>query len=395
MSATCDVLIIGSGVTGLSTALHLALRKCGRVRVLERHYIGAGQSGRAAGIIRSTVRHAGLSRWQMESARFFQNLSEQFGEGIPVHSAGYLLATDQDHSASVDDAIRVANSTGCAVSRIDAQQANELQPGLRFDDRTIYAFEPGAVHLDPMEATQALARIVRTLGVEIVEGCEVQRLEVAGPMVHVATESGTIESPVVFLGTSCWMPLQMERFGQPLPVRPHRAEMGFFQVPARSDRRLQRIVSDAASGIYLRPEGADQMFVGWREGDWVKSLEDCVTQDPDQCRQTAEFSTVRKMHRALTTTLPWMREGFVHRTFACTYDYSPDGMPILDRLDGPAAIFLAAGFSGGGFSLSPFVGRRMAEYIDTGRRPDEIVELSRQRFRDGKSIQWSNIENPR
>lgn len=390
MPWTCDVLIVGGGVTGLSTALHLALRKCGRIRVLERHYVGAGQSGRAAGIIRSTVRHAGLSRWQTESARFFQNLAEQFGEGIPVHPAGYLLATDQDHSASVEDAIRVATSTGCRVSRIDAQEANDLQPGLRSDDRTIYAFEPGAVHLDPMEATQALARIVRTLGVEIVEGCEVQRLEVAGPMVRVATETETVESPIVLLGTSCWMPLQMERFGQPLPVRPHRAEMCFFQVPARSDRRLQRILSDAAAGIYLRPEGSNQMFVGWREGDWVKSLEDCVLQDPDQCRQTAESSTVRKMHQALSTTLPWMREGFVHRTFACTYDYSPDGMPILDRLEGPAGIYFAAGFSGGGFSLSPFVGRTMAEYIDTGRRPDDIVELSWQRFRDGKTIQWSN-----
>jgi len=386
----CDVLIVGGGVTGLSTALHLALRKCGRIRVLERHYVGAGQSGRAAGIIRSTVRHAGLSRWQAESSRFFQCLDEQFGEGIPVHQAGYLLATNQDHSASVDDAIRVATSTGCRVSRIDARQANDLQPGLRSDDQTIYVFEPGAVHLDPMEATQALARIVRQLGVEIVEGCEVQRLEVVGSMVQVATETETIESSVVLLGTSCWLPLQMERFGQPLPVRPHRAEMGFFQVPARSDQRLQRIVSDAAAGIYLRPEGSNQMFVGWREGDWVKSLEDCVQQDPDQGRQTAEFSTVRKMHQALSTTLPWMRAGFVHRTFACTYDYSPDGMPILDRLEGPAGIYFAAGFSGGGFSLSPFVGRTMAEYIATGRRPADIVELSWQRFRDGKTIQWSN-----
>ncbi|MDA1166236.1 MAG: FAD-dependent oxidoreductase [Planctomycetota bacterium] len=191
MASTCDVLIGGGGVTGLSTALHLALRKCGRIRVLERHYVGAGQSGRGAGIIRSMVRHAGLSRWQAESARFFQNLGEQFGEGIPVHAAGYLLATDR--------------------------------------------------------------------------------------------------------------------------ITP-RASM----------------------------------------------------------------------------TLPWMRQGFVHRTFACTYDYSPDGMPILDRLEGLAGIYFAAGFSGGGFSLSPFVGRTMAEYIAIGRRPDDIAELSWQRFRDGKTIQWSN-----
>ncbi|MEX0724640.1 MAG: FAD-binding oxidoreductase, partial [Planctomycetaceae bacterium] len=257
-------------------------------------------------------------------------------------------------------------------------------------ERTIYAFEPGAVHLDPMSATQALARIVQRLGVEIVEGCEVTKLDVVGPMVHVTTEAETIESPVVLLGTSCWLPLQLERFGRPLPIRPHRAEMCFFQAPARSDRRLVRILSDAASGIYLRPEGAEQMFVGWREGDWIKSLDDCVVQDPDHCRQTADFTTVRKMHHALSTTLPWMHEGFVHRTFACTYDYSPDGMPILDRLEGTAGIYLAAGFSGGGFSLSPFVGRTMAEYIHTGRRPNDVAELSWQRFREGKSIEWSN-----
>ena len=56
MRHTSDVILIGGGVTGLSTAVHLKLQGVERVTILERHHIGAGQSHRAAGVLRGLVR---------------------------------------------------------------------------------------------------------------------------------------------------------------------------------------------------------------------------------------------------------------------------------------------------------------------------------------------------
>ena len=85
-----------------------------------------------------------------------------------------------------------------------------------------------------------------------------------------------------------------------------------------------------------------------------------------------------------------MQQGFVHRTYACVYDYTPDGMPILDA-SGPRGLFYALGFSGGGFSTALCVGGAMAQYIATSVKPPEIEWLRHARFAEGDLIDWGNV----
>ena len=134
------------------------------------------------------------------------------------------------------------------------------------------------------------------------------------------------------------------------------------------------------------------MFVGWREGDRIHTTEDLVTEDPDNYQQTAHFATVTDMHRRLAMTLPPMADGFVHRTYACVYDYTPDGMPILERSASVEGLYFAVGFSGGGFSLSPWVGRGMAEFIVQDQRPQQIERFDLARFAEGRTFNWSNVD---
>ena len=85
-----------------------------------------------------------------------------------------------------------------------------------------------------------------------------------------------------------------------------------------------------------------------------------------------------------------MQRGFVHRTYACTYDVTPDEMPVLDRAAGIEGLFFAVGFSGGGFSTSPWVGKRMAALIMSGTPPDDLRLFSLGRFAADALIEWSN-----
>ena len=140
----------------------------------------------------------------------------------------------------------------------------------------------------------------------------------------------------------------------------------------------------------MRSEGIRQLFVGWREGDRVRSVDDCIPDDPDQYERTARYANLVNMQRRLCDTLPFMAAGFVHRTYACVYDYSPDGMPILDCANSPRGLYFALGFSGGGFSLSPFIGRALAHLITTGDKIDGMDLLRLDRFFEGESISWSN-----
>jgi sarcosine oxidase subunit beta len=390
---TADVIIVGGGVTGLSVALHLKELGAGRVLLLERHHVGAGQSGHAAGIVRGLVGHKAVASMLIESLNFFTNFENEYEEKLAVYPAGFLLLNQSSQSDFLDRVICEAKEAGCTANRISAAEAIELQPGLRQDSDDIYAFEPDAIYVDPMMATQTLARVARRLGVEVVEGCEVYSILKNGyRILGVATPLGKFESDSVVIGTAAWGAAQLAKLGIEVPVYPHRTEMAFFSVWPESSVRVSRILSDARTMLYLRPEGTDQMFVGWREGDRILSVRDFVPADPDNYWQTSNYASLADMSRRLAVTLPFMAEGFVHRTYACVYDYTPDGMPILDRAESVKGLYFSLGYSGGGFSLSPWVGSVMSRFIFDGLKSAEMHLLRLSRFEEGQLLKWGNVK---
>ena len=224
MKQTSDVIIIGGGVTGLTTAIYLKLHGVDRVTILERHHVGAGQSHRAAGIIRGLVRDLSLSRALVESVGFFKTFDDRFSVPISLNPAGYQVLSESAQAAIVDEVVAVAAQAGCQSQRIDARQAQELQPGLREDDESLYVFDPGAIHLDPMPAVQALLAVARQMGVTIQEGAEVVKLVVQGDrFIGVDTSQGRHDAPRALVATSVWGADQLGQLGFDVPVYPHRA----------------------------------------------------------------------------------------------------------------------------------------------------------------------------
>lgn len=389
MVATADVIIVGGGVTGLSTALHLRERGVRDVVVLERHAIGAGQSSRAAGVVRGTVQHATVSQTQLEGQEFFASFSDRYGIPLDVHQVGYLLIAGPDDRTYVEQTKYVASQAGCHVVEMDESQALNLQPGLPVATDAIYLHEPGGIYVDAMPATHAIMLAAQQAGVRVIDDCPVRSLRIEqGKIQAVETESGSLVAPVVFLATSVWAQPLLARLGLDLPVHPHIAEMAFFHPPPGSKFGLNCVLFDSRVGLYMRPEERRLLFVGRREADFYTSSGAAV--DPDCYRQTATHGAIKEMHQRLAATFPPMRNGFVHRTYACTYDVTPDEMPILDRLPGTEGLYFALGFSGGGFSTSPWIGNRMAAWMESGVAPAELELFAADRFDTGKFIHWAN-----
>jgi glycine/D-amino acid oxidase-like deaminating enzyme len=391
---TADVIVVGAGISGLSIALHLIKSGVQKVTVLERHSVGSGQSGRAAGILRALVNNTAVSTMLLSSLRFFRTFGERYGEALPIHECGYLLIDKLEHEEAMNGSLCRAAAAGCQAMRIDRCQAGELQPGLRRSDDDIYAFEPAAIFLDAMLATQTFRKVVSRLGVEVKEGCEVQSLLFDGTRLKgVETNQGRFLANKVVIATSVLGTQQLKKVGIDVPVFPRRTEMAFFSVFPESTYCSRCILSDARTLLYLRPEGSVQMFVGWREGDRPWSPADSLGLDPENYRQTAHHQSLAVMTQRLTETLPFMADGFVHRTYACVYDYTPDGMPVLDCAESVPGLYFALGFSGGGFSLSPWVGATMARFVVSGRKPPEMELLRLGRFQEGALVSWSNASS--
>ena len=214
MFKTADVVVVGGGVNGLSTALELRELGVGRVVLLERHMVASGQSGRAAGICRALVPHTRTARWQLESQRSFLGFSERFGLPIPVAQPGYLLVGRAAERELIEQGVGTAPAIGAPAEIIDAPTARDLQTGLRGGEDVVYAYEPGAVHVDPMVTAQALALAARRTGVDIREECAVEEILCdADKVAGVRTADGTIGAGAVMVATSVWGAGQLAAVG--------------------------------------------------------------------------------------------------------------------------------------------------------------------------------------
>ena len=101
--------------------------------------------------------------------------------------------------------------------------------------------------------------------------------------------------------------------------------------------------------------------------------------------ETLPATTARDIRTRLAKRFPRMAEAQPRGGWAGAYDVTPDSYPILDRV-GPEGLFVAVGFSGHGFKLSPEVGRLMAEHVATDRRPEPLEPLRASRFAEGSPI---------
>jgi glycine/D-amino acid oxidase-like deaminating enzyme len=139
------------------------------------------------------------------------------------------------------------------------------------------------------------------------------------------------------------------------------------------------LVYDFVKNIYTRPETGGLTLVGPLE-----SRLEAV--DPDRYNEGVTFEeTAEAMERA-AYRFPVMEQGTVAKGYAGCFDVTPDWHPILD--EGPVAgFYLAVGFSGHGFKLSPAVGEMMARLVTEGKRPgDDLHAFRLSRFAEGKPI---------
>ncbi len=103
MRQNADILIIGGGVTGLLTTLHLQESRAGKVILPERHYVGSGQSQRAAGVVRTLVRDVTVAATLTDSIQFFKTVQDRFDDPIALHPAGYLLLLEPEQMAVLQE----------------------------------------------------------------------------------------------------------------------------------------------------------------------------------------------------------------------------------------------------------------------------------------------------
>ena len=379
---TADVIIIGGGVTGASTAFHLTRRGVRNVTLVDKGTIASGGTGKSSACVRQHYSTAETCRMIRYSLDFFLNFAERVdGASCGFRHTGYLLGVDDKMRAPMEASVALQRATGIDTRLVSPVEMRELEPRLRTEDLVAGCYEPGSGYCNPVETAQGFARAARAAGARILEDTAVSGLLLDDDRVRgVRASAGEILAPVVLNAAGLWSAPVAAMAGVALPIHVCRHKINIVSWP-EADRRPHPMVYDFVTNIYTRPELGEHILVGGLDAEESRDAA-----DPDAYKEGVSLDESTDALARVSHRFPVLGNGHIARGYAGCFDVTPDWHPILDRV-GPEGYHVAAGFSGHGFKLSPAVGNMVATLIvdGPGGHPD-LPTFRLSRFAEGKPI---------
>jgi sarcosine oxidase, subunit beta len=357
---SAEVVVIGGGVAGLSTARALVELGVSEVLVLDRAAIASGGTGKTSGVVRCHYGIRSLAAMAWHSLDVLENAAEILGAESGYRRTGYLVGVGASNRGALRANVAMHRELGIDVDLVGHDQARELWPGARTEDFAEFAYEPRGGYGDGHQTALAFATAARRGGAQVRPHSPVEALETSGDRV-VAVRLGDgqrIGAGHVVVAAGPWSSSLVGPVGVELPIRAQRAQVLMVD-PGRSVAGLP-VFSDLVSLQYVRQEGPGSLLVGdsdHSDPEWA---------DPDSYRERAGALELARSIPKFQHRFPGLDSAALSSSYAGCYDVTPDYNPVLSACS-VEGLWLCAGFSGHGYKISPAVGELMADLICTGR----------------------------
>jgi glycine/D-amino acid oxidase-like deaminating enzyme len=400
-----DVVVIGGGIVGTSTALFLAE---GGLKVLlcEKGRIGAEQSSRNWGWVRQMGRDPAELPLAIESLRLWEGMNARVGAETGFRRTGITYLIDSARvMTEYEDWLTHARQFGLPSRFLGRDELAAHLPGLACSFKgALYTESDGRG--EPAMAAPAIAEAARRAGVGIATGCAVRGIErQAGRVCGVVTERGAVGCDAAVLAGGAWSRLFAGNLGIDFPqlkvlgtVARISAVEGVPQMPVGGGdfsfcKRLDGSFSVARRNATLAPIVPDsfRLFVDylpslvktWREFRLRigrRFVEEWRIPRHWRLDAISPFERVRVLDPApipslnreglhnLRRAFPAFAGARITQNWAGLIDVTPDATPVIGPVDAIPGFFLASGFSGHGFGIGPGAGKLMAELV-MGRTP--------------------------
>ena len=379
---TADVVIIGGGVMGVSTAYHLANKGCQGVLLLEREsFFGMQATGKCAGGVRYQFGTEINVQLSLLSLPMLERFEEEIGQPIDLRQCGYLfLLTDAVDVEVFRKNVNMQRRLGVDTQWLEPGQIAKLVPLLNLDGVLAGTFHARDGLADPYSVVQGYAFQARRLGATLMTDVEVLDVRVEGNKVQgVVTDLGKVETPVVVNAAGPWVGEVGKMAGVDIPVVPVRRQIVVTDPIPEIPPDFPFII-DFEDGLYFHREGPG-VLTGMSNPDEQVSFDQTV----DDAWELAHIE-------AAIDRLPILEKASLASRWAGLYENSPDAHPILGGFPELEGFYCIGGFSGHGFQHGPGCGLLVAEEILDGKAHTvDISQLDIARFREGRSIMEYNV----
>ena len=377
--AKYDAIIIGAGGHGLATAYYLG-RNHGitNVAILEKGWLGGGNTGRNTTIIRSNYLQDPSAAIYEKSRALYETLSQDLNYNIMFSPRGVMMLAQTEHERR--GYLRTAHANalqGVATRFITPAEVKKLVPIINLDGPrfpvlgALWQARGGTARHDAV--AWGYARACSDMGMDVIQQCEVTGIRRDGDRVTgVDTTRGAIDCNtlgIVVAGHSSVL-----------------ADMAGFRLPIES-APLQALVSEPIKPCMDVVVMANTVHGYMSQSDKGEMVIGGGTDGYNAYTQRGSFHHIEETVRALIETFPMISRLKMLRQWGGIVDMTGDRSPILSKtpVDG---IFVNCGWGTGGFKAIPGSGWAMAELMAKGASP-LTDDFRMYRFREGKFIDES------
>ena len=375
MKSKADVVIIGGGVMGCSILFNLARRGVTDTVLVEKESLGAGSTGRSSGIVRMHYSSEVNARLAFKSLETIRDFDQIVGGDSGFVNAGAMFIAPPEAEESFRRNIAMQQSLGIDTRVLDIKQAREVAPHFAFDESDIICFEPQSGYADPPSVGQGFASAARGMGAQVMLDNPALDVEIVNDrVIAVETREGRIETDTAVVAAGPWSVRVMKGLGMDMPLVATRHEVFFLKRPMDVIPE-HPVIGDLVNMAYMRPESPDLTLVG--------DVELEIQANPDDYDQKPGMEYIERMWGRVAKRAPGLGEAEYFTGYAGLYTNTPDGHPIIDKVEGIEGLYICTGFNGHGFKESPAVGMLVAEMVVDGEATTiDISSLGMSRFGD-------------
>jgi sarcosine oxidase, subunit beta len=376
MNQTYDAIVIGAGVIGASVAYNLSQRGL-KVLILERQTVGAGATGASSGLVRMHYDIEVDSALAWESFHLFRYWRERIGGECGFKKTGFLQIVAPEKNEHLRANVEMHKRIGILTDVVTADEVRKIAPMFSTEDFELAAYEPESGYADPVLTTNSFIENAKARGAVLKQDCEVTGIRVSGgKVVGVDSGKGSFDAPVIVNCAGTFADRIAKLVDVEIPLDTWTHDVAFVKRPPQVG--MHPTVIDDVLSMYFRPEG-ELTLVALEDDNRMGE-----PPESDLSRVDPEF-VMRAVDR-ICQRIGAMEEGALHSTHVGRDGLTPDQRAVMDKA-GPDGFYVACGFSGTGFKLSPAVGACMSELIlDGGANLVDISSLNLDRFARGELL---------
>ncbi len=373
-----DVVIVGGGGHGLASAYYLAkYHGVTNVAVIERGWIGGGNTGRNTTIVRSNYLYPESAKLYDHSLRLYEGLSRDLNFNIMLSQRGLVLLAHSRHD--LDAMSRWANAmrmNGIQADILSREEVAALAPGIDMSPRArlpvlggFHQPRGGTARHDAV--AWGYARAASALGVDIIQNCEVRGfIKQDGAAVGVETSMGPIRAERIGIAAAGHSSVLAALAGFRLPVTSY-ALQALVSEPVKP--LLDTVILSPGTGAYLSQSDKGEMVIG--------AMLDLYP----SYAQRGSFAVQQAILAGTLEMFPSFSRLRMLRQWAGIVDVVHDSSPIIGPTPVPG-LYINCGWGTGGFKAIPVGGVTLAHVLATGRSHPLAEPFQLDRFLSGRLV---------